>query len=833
MNVFAQNLRYALRQLSRSPGITLIAIATLALGIGANTAVFTMTWAIILKGLPVPHPARLVEYVMDNGEPTTIGLSVPEYEALRERQKDCTELLAWASDLADLRSGGTSERIHIQLLSGSAFRVLKIHPYVGGFFGDQADSREGAEGVPAVLSYAFWLERFHGDSDAIGRPLFLSDHAVTVVGVMPKDFEGLTANFHPAVYLPLSFEDLLYGQGFLGNPGHFGLYVLGRLKPGVTVADADAGVRALEPAIRREADPTGVYLNQRFRDFRLRARSGRNGISWVEEVYARPLMVLELLVAFLLVLTCANTALVMLARVSGRQHEYAVRSALGAGRHRLVAQVLTETTLLIIPGIAGGLLTGWGSAHALVTMLGEMGSASSMEVRPNWVILGFNVGVGLLVAFGAGLWPAFRAAGMNSALDLRTSDRSIAAKRLGGWVVAVQVAVSVSLVTSAVLLSGTLGRLLAQDSGMHAGGTALASTYLQASRSDSAEKQRMVGELLRSIRQQPGILASGFTGSQPLSGYFSASRQFAVDSHGVVHSDGQVLDRWVTPDYFKAIGTRLLEGDSSAPVAPGAMGQCVLSYDLASRFFPREDAVGRIVYSSTPGQADGTDVDPKRSCLVVGVAENAQLISLRMPAPQIVYNVISPDMRSSATAMQFARLNISLVVHAETDALAISALHNVIRQFIPGTPDVRYRTLRQLEDTDLNRERMLVSMSGVFALLALLLTALGLYGLLTRNVVLRTREIGIRMALGAMRTRVVIEVARTAMVEVGIGLLAGSAVNVLLMRGIQRFLEIVTPAGAWTYSIGAGLVLLTSAGAIFSPARRAASVDPMRALRSE
>ncbi len=830
-----RDVRYAIRQLWKSPGIALVAVATLALGIGANTAVFTLTWAVILKGLPVPHPGRLLQYVMDNGQPTTMGLSGPMYDALEKRQRDCIGLLAWISDNADLRSGSGLEPVHIQLLSGSAFRVLEIQPYLGSFFAPAAETGEGVRGVPAVLSYDFWREKFQGNSDAIGQSIFLGGHPVTVVGVMPQAFQGLTANFRPAVYVPLSFEDTLYGQGILNSPKHFGLYVLGRLKSGVSVADANAEVESMEPAIRREADPTGIYLNRFFKDYRLRARSGRNGISWVKEVYSRPLLVLELLVAFLLVLTCLNTALVMLARVSGRQREYAVRSALGAGRRRIIAQVLTETGLLVIPGLAGGVLLGWGAAHGLITMLGARGGASSMNVHPNGIIFGFNACVCLLVAFGAGLWPAFRAARTDPAIDLKASDCSVSAKRLGGWVVAAQVAVSVSLVTAAVLLGGTLARLLTRDSGLNAHGTVLASISLSALKSNPAEKQRLVGELLRKVREQPGVIASGFTESQLLSGYSGgASRQFAIDARGDLHSDEKVLDQWISPNYFNAVGTRLLAGESTAPLARGAMAQCVLSYNLASRFFPGESAVGRIVYASTAGQPDGSNLDPKHGCLVVAVAENARVVSLRMPPPQVVYNVISPDVQGEANSKFFTNLgSVNLLVRAETDALGSAALHDAVKEIVPGAMEVRYSTFRQLEDSDLNRERMLVSVSGAFALLALMLTALGMYGLLTRTVVLRTREIGIRVALGAKRSRVVVSVARKVVIEIGIGLLTGSAITVFLMRGIGHLLKSSPSAGTSTYFISAGMILLVSAVAILFPARRAASLDPMRALKNE
>lgn len=218
MHTLWHDIRYALRQLRKSPGITLIAVMTLALGIGANTSVFTLTWTVILKSLPVPHPDRLVEYVMDNGEPTTIGLSGPEYVALQRQQRVCAGLLAWMSDKVALRRGTDVEQAPIQLFSGNAFHVLEMQPYLGNFFSERADVNIGSQGIPAVLSYDFWQEQFHGDARALGQTLVVAGHPVAVVGVMPKAFEGLTANFHPALYLPLSFADLLYGQGFRNSP---------------------------------------------------------------------------------------------------------------------------------------------------------------------------------------------------------------------------------------------------------------------------------------------------------------------------------------------------------------------------------------------------------------------------------------------------------------------------------------------------------------------------------------------------------------------------------------------------------------------------------------
>jgi predicted permease len=831
LETIGQDVRFGFCQLCKSPGVTMIAITALALGIGANTAVFTLTWAIILKGLPVPHPDRLVEYAMDNGQPTTIGLSGPEYEILQQEQQDCVGLLGWMSDRAVLRLDGRSEQMPIQMLSGNAFQILEMRPYLGNFFSVREDAGESSGGTPAILSYSSWKEEFNGDANVLGRTFYVANQPVTVIGVMPKPFEGLTANFHPALYVPLSFADRLYGSGFLESPSHFSYYVLGRLKPGMTIAAANAGVMALEPTIRREADPTGVYMSQFFKNFHLRARAGRSGISWVKEVYSRPLAVLEVLVVFLLALSCLNTALMMLARVSGRQHEYAVRGALGASRYRLVRQVLVETILLIIPGLAAGVLIGWGSARALVAMLGSMGSASSMDVRPNAIILGFNLAIGLGVALGAGLWPALRAARTHPSWDLKASDRSVEARHLGGWVAILQVAVSACLVAAAVQLGGTLGRLLMDGSGFEAQGTALASVHL--SPADHEASQRITGDLLRNVLQKPGTLAAGFTEIQPLSGFFGASREFAVDSHGNVHSDTSVLNRWVSPGYFRAAGTRLLTGESAAPVATGAMAQCVLSNKFAASVFPGESALGRIVYASTAGQPDGTNLDRKSGCLVVAVAEDARLVSLRAEAPHVVYNVISPSVESVENRSLFSHLDINLIVRAKTDSLALAELQDAVKETLPGVQEVRYRTFRQLEDSDLNRERMLVSVSGALALLALLLTALGMYGLLTRSVVLRTREIGIRIALGAQKGGVVFAVARKALLDIGIGLVAGEAAAFFLTSGIRQLLGTPQATTASPYLWSSGILLLVGAIAILFPVRRIVSVDPIQALRTE
>jgi predicted permease len=462
MNDLLFDLRYAFRQFIKTPGITLVAAVTLALGIGASTGIFTLAWNVILKSLPVPRAWELVQYEMNNGS-TAIGLSGPEFLALRQQQKSSVDVMAWTSDQVSMQEAGHLQRVRIQSISGNAFQLLEMQPFLGRPFEEQDNPAQTSQTTPAILSFEFWKQHFGGDRDVLGRTFVLSDHPVTVIGVMPQTFEGLTANFNPMIYLPLA----LSGSEVRNNPGRFSYFVLGRLKPGITITKAEAELRTVEPAIRREADPEGTYLNHTFKSFHLVVTSGRSGVSWVKTTFERPILVIEMLVALLLLFCCVNTALVMLARVSEHQQEYALRVALGAGRARLARQVIVESALLTLPGLAGGVLLGWGAAKALVTMLGERGNVASMDVSPNAYILAFNCSVSLLIALCAGAWPALRATRAAEAGDLRNTDRTVAASRFGGWLVALQVAISLSLITSAALTGETLTRLLSQHSRPH------------------------------------------------------------------------------------------------------------------------------------------------------------------------------------------------------------------------------------------------------------------------------------------------------------------------------------------------------------------------------
>ncbi|MGH9626684.1 MAG: FtsX-like permease family protein, partial [Bryobacteraceae bacterium] len=345
-----------------------------------------------------------------------------------------------------VEENGIVTTVHGALMTDNGFRVLQLHPYMGRTF-SASDN-----GYETLLNYSYWKTHFQGSRAVLGRTLSINGRAVTVVGILPSGFEGLIAGDRTDIVLPLSFEKVIHAlKPMRHNPGSFWLTVMGRLKPGESVQSAQANLKATLAAVRQEADPTHEFLGGFFGRYRIGVESGRSGRSFLKVMYSRPLLVLEILVGLLLLLCCANTALLMLARVSGRVREFAVRSALGAGRRRLLRQLLVEVGLLAACGLAGGVWLGWAAARSLVSMLSSIGEPPPIDVKPQLAILAFAAGITIVATLVAGLWPALRASQADPIEDLKRGDARHSSRRLGTWIVPLQVAVSVVLLVSASL----------------------------------------------------------------------------------------------------------------------------------------------------------------------------------------------------------------------------------------------------------------------------------------------------------------------------------------------------------------------------------------------
>ena len=505
MSTLLQDLRYGLRMLAKNPGFTAVAVLTLTLGIGANTAIFSLTYAVILRSLPVPNPGQLVRYMFREEGVPDLSISGPAYDALCKHETVNRDLLAWSGvDLA-VRENGTVTRVGGALMTGNGFRVLELRPYLGRVFADSDDvSGGGPNGYQAVLGYEYWKQHFQGGQAIVGRSLNMNGRPVTIIGVLPAGFEGLIAGQRADVVLPLAFEEVTNAP----NPqrhaaGNNWLTVIGRLKPGESVKTAEANLQATAAAVLEEADPSHQFLHGFFAPFQIGVESGRSGRSFLKVDYSRPLLALEILVGLLLLLCCANTALLVLARVSGRFREFAVRSALGAARGRLLQQVLTEVGLLAAFGLAAGVWLGWAAAQSLVAMLAGIGESPSLDVTPRVAILAFAAATSVLSALATGLWPALRVGGVDPALDLKRGEALSSSKRLGTWIVPAQVAVSVTLVVSASLLGGTFLHLLLEHSGFRTNGVVMADVDLSAASLPESRQRGTLSKCWRLLRTRP------------------------------------------------------------------------------------------------------------------------------------------------------------------------------------------------------------------------------------------------------------------------------------------------------------------------------------------
>jgi predicted permease len=821
-----QDLRYGARMLVKNPGFTAIAVLTLALGIGANTAIFTLTYAVILKSLPVPNPQQLVRYTFRSST-QDLGLSGPLYDALRKHEDATQDLLAWSSADFAVQENNAVTDIKGALMSGNGFRVLQLQPFLGRVFSEPDDQPAGgSNGYQALLSYTYWKENFRGARDVLGRSLNINGKEVTVAGVLPKGFEGLIVGQRTDIVLPLAFEEVLYSAHPRHSPGSAYLTVIGRLKPGVSLRAARVDLLATQNSVREEADPSHKYLGGFLAAFRLGIESGSSGRSSLRYTDARPLIVLEILVGLVLLLCCANTALLVLARVSNRVREFAVRSALGAPRSRLFRQVMSEVVLLASCGLVAGMALGWAAAKSLVSMLAAIGQPPPLDAAPQFAVLAFTAAISVFSALAAGAWPAVRASHVSPILGLKDGGTGSSPRALGKWVVPVQVAVSVVLLAAASLLSASFLRLLLQDSGFRSEGTVMAEVDFSASKVTNAVATQDALETVGALANAPGIDSAAVMSTPPLHGWWTVSHYYSLDHNGAVHADMQTWEEVVSTDYFAAIGTPILEGRGFSRADSGGAPVCVLSASAAQYFFPGEVAMGRFMYAGGLDPAiDGkSKAAPVDTCQVIGISADARFQSIREGAQRAIYEVIPhKELRSY----------FFLVVRSRKEQLAIAAIRDAVRKYVPGSPEPTVFTFNELLAAHLRQERMLMALSVCFAGVALLLTALGLYGLLSRSVVVRTKEIGLRRALGAHPRDAVLLVLRQGLSLVIVGTVVGSVAAFGVLKLPHSLLLGMQPDNPLLLAATVATLFLVALAASSIPAWRAAKVDPMEALRYE
>jgi predicted permease len=792
-----QDLRYAGRTFRKSPGFTAIAVLSLAFGIGTNTAIFSLIDAVLLKSLPVNHPEELaaLEPLSPEGK-RGWGFSYPAYLDLRDANHVFSGLLAASGPRQiEVGIGADTEPAQNKIVSSTYFSVLGVRPILGRAFNNQDDGLQ-----VAVISHRFWKQSFGGSDSVLGRQIALEGVPFTIVGVAPPGFFGEAVGEAPDIWASVSLEQAQRRN----DRGYVWLNLMGRLKPGVKASQAAAELNLIlthtGPA---NAEHTAV-------------EPGGRGLSGLRDRFTDPLRILMAVVAVVLLIACANLASLLLARATARQREIATRLAIGAGRGRLVRQLLTESVLLAaMGGMLGVLFATWSSRLLLDLVVGG-GRPIALDLRPDVRILLFAGMISLVTGMLFGLAPALQAVGRDVAPALKLGARSLAGRGrrwgLKDALIVAQVALSLLLLVVGGLFIRTLQNLKDQDTGFRAGN--ILSVELGAQRGYQPQWPALEVRLLERMRAIPGVQAASVSFNGTLSDSGSGVGGLKIDGY-IPRSPEDQRSRadWVGPGYFETAGIPLLDGrDFTLADNTAAPKVALVNQTLARHYFGNSPAVSRRFEFN------------KESYEIIGVVKDAKYIDLREPSPRLVY---------------FASLQRTGGIHALEVRTAGSPLafagtvRTAIREIDPRLRLGIVTTVQQRIDRKLSREHLVADLAAFFGGLTVLLVAIGIYGTLAYSVAQRTNEIGIRMALGAQPWSVLRMVLRDILLVLAAGLAVGVAAVMACGQLVASMLFGLKPTDATTIALAALVLSAMALAAGYIPARRASRVDPLAALRAE
>jgi predicted permease len=808
-----QDLRYAARTLTKTPAFSVVAVLSLALGIGANAALFSVMDVMLLRALPVHNPQELVEFVRATPDGSQMtNLPYPVFEYLRRDRSALADVFAirWSSPV--FQAGADPQQIVAHEVSGSFFAGLGVHPLMGRTIGPDDDKAVAANRV-AVIGYAFWSRRFGRDPSALGASVRLSGEPFTVVGIMPAEFFGLDRGDVPDLWVPLAADP---------HPGQ--VWVTGRLRPGISVARARA---ELEPLFRQALESMrdglkedserdrNAFLGQRL--LVNRATQGSSGVRWEYWQYSSTLKILIALTGLVLLIACANLANLLMARSAARSREIAIRLALGAGRWRLVRQLLTENLLLSLAGGTLGLLmAGWGH-RLLVGFLVQDPSSVALDFDLNYRLLGFGLILSAATGLLFGLMPAIRAtrADVSGAIHSGVRQRGAWNMPLAKGLLAGQVALSMVLLIGAGLFARSLRNLGAADLGL-ARENLLLMDVQPAGKSPQARQQFWM-DLTRRVSSLPGVRSMALAGDAVF-GNGGWNQTVWIERPGESAQDTHVSDNLVGPGFFATAGIPILVGrefgeqdrENSPLVA-------VVNRSFAHRFFGNENPLGK--HFGDSGQASSGRYE------IVGVVGDAKYGSVREKPSPMVFHPIEQEPPLD-----------SYVLHVRTVSQPAALMPSIRRevQAVDGEALISdVRTLPQIVHSQLRQDRMFATLASFFALLALALGAIGIYGIVAYRVAHRTAEIGVRMALGAQKRDVLWLILRETLVLLAAGAAVGIPAALAAARLVRSLLFGLQPSDPLTVACATAVLFAAGALAGFLPARRAASVEPTLALRSE
>jgi predicted permease len=820
-----QDMRYGIRTLLKNPVMTAFAALSLALGIGANTAIFSLIDAVLLKTLPVERPEQL--YFIQNvgtGRPDGGAPPYPCFERFRDQGRSFAGMAAFGGMDPRLKIDGQIEEVRGQRVSGNYFSLLGVKAVLGRTFRPADDSvpgNGGPDGLVAVISYNYWTRRFGRDPAVIGKVVRLGEDPVTIIGVTQPEFYGLVPGKEVDISLPI----MVAGAEMLTEKTSWWFDTVGRLKPGVPVEHARA---ELDTIFQSYMDETKFNAEARRDSFtRIDLRPAGKGLNDLRRQFSQPLQALMGVVAMVLLIACANVANLLLAGAVARRKEFAVRLALGASRFRLMRQTLTESLLLVfLGGLIGLLFARWGGAF-LVSFFATGRDQLFIDLRLDYRVLSFTAGVASLTGLIFGLAPALQVTRVDPNHALKDCGATITRSRshFGKSLVAMQVAISLLLLVGAGLFARTLRNLKNIDAGFQADGVLTMRVNPAWTIQNEGQGERLANlwkEVMARVERLPGVRHVSLCALSPLDG---GDRAVGVEVSGFTpreRRDNVIRMNQVTPGYFRTFGIAVLEGrgftDADNERAPGV----ALFNEAAARFYfgDRSPLGAQIRFFHDPREKEPPPYE------IVGVVKDSRYQNLREPDTRLIYLPVAQKRDRPE--------ELTLAVRAEGEPTGlIVAVSSEVRSAGSDILLTHIATLNEQIDQSLVQERLVATLSLFFGLLALLLACIGLYGVMSYDVARRTYELGVRMALGAQRSDVIGMVLRESMLLVVIGALIGLGAALAATRLISSLLYGLSPTDPLTIGLAALLMLAVAALACYLPARRASQVDPMAALRME
>jgi len=813
---FRQDIGYAWRSLVKSPGFASVTLLSLALGIGANTAIFSLINAVLMRPLPgVAEPDRLVR--LTNG-----SFSYAKFEALKAHGI-FANTVALNDDRLPAEIDGSLQSTQALLVSGDYFPALGVMALLGRTISPEDDRTQAPV---AVLSHGFWTRAFSADRSVLGRSIRIGGLPVTIIGVTPPAFTGVHVGVAIDVTVPVTTMPRLRPEqaDILSRRSAHWLQIMGILAPGQSLEQADARLQVVWPQILTDTAPPDTPRDSGFFRHRTELLPAANGFSALRSRYASPLFVLMGLVALVLLVACANVANLLLARGAARQREFAVRLATGAGRGRLVRQLLTESVVLAT--IAGllGIVFAVGSTQVLVSSISSGTNPVFLDLRPDARLLAFTVGVTFLTAFVFGFVPALRTTRIDLAPSLKESSRAFsgAGGRLRKTLVVSQVALAMLLAVGAGLFLNSFRHLLAVDTGFDATNVILVRANAVGAGHRGPRANQFFDTLLDRVKSVSAVQSTAMSWAPPVSQGFGNNGTVSIAGRaGRPGEDPVVWSNFVSPGYFETIRQRLLAGrDFTDRDRRGAPRVAIINHSMAGYFFGDESPIGRLI-----APWDGNTSPP--DCEIVGVVEDAAHFDLKEPPKRVLYVPYDqgPDFLQGE--------NMVLAVRsASAPAVVVGQIRELVSQMDKNVL-LESETLETHVSSSIARERLLALLSGFLGMLSLLLVAIGLYGVMAYSVTRRTGEIGIRLALGARPVTVLSMVLRESSVLVLAGVAIGVLAALALSRVVATLLFGVSARDAAAFAGAVGIMSVVALLATILPARRAAQVDPTVALRYE